>query len=200
MDIAVTHRPTSSSPHPAYDTLLQRFGATLRQYRQQRRLSHKALAARMGIGSSYISEIEQGKRNIAVLMLLRFAYALNVPAAWLLADLDTHPASTPPTPPVLPPDVTPSPMPEDRTMLLQRLGEAIRHYREERGLLQAALAAKIGVASSYICHIEQGHRGLSILNLVRMATALELPVPCLLTAMDPSQVSPCCTSQDTSVE
>lgn len=195
----MTHRPTSSSPHPAPNTLLQRFGATLRQYRQQRQLSHKALAARMGIGSAYISEIEQGKRNIAALMLLRFAYALHVPAAWLLADLDTHPTSTPPTPPVLPPDVTPSLMPDDRAILLQRLGEAIRHYREERGLLQAVLASKIGVAASYICHIEQGHRSLSVLNFVRMATALELPVACLLTSMDPSQASLCRTSQDSSV-
>ena len=92
----MTHRAPSSNPSRPHDTPLQRFGATLRQYRQQRGLSHRALAARTGIRSSYISEIELGKRNIAVLALLRMAHALDIPPAWLLAQMDPHATLAPP--------------------------------------------------------------------------------------------------------
>src|SRR5215831_20810174 len=68
-DAMVTHGDTPSIPPQPQDTLLQRFGATLRQYRQQWGLTQKALSTSMGIRrSSYLSEIEQGKRNITVLM------------------------------------------------------------------------------------------------------------------------------------
>src|SRR2546430_12016701 len=45
---------------------------------------------------SYISEIEHGLHNIAVLMLLRLAHALEIPAARLLAPLDIRATLAPP--------------------------------------------------------------------------------------------------------
>src|SRR5207245_10617447 len=77
-------------------TPLQRLGTTLRQYRKQRHLSQQALAARTGILNTYISQIENGLHNIAVLTLLRLAYALEIPAASLLVRLDTHATLAPP--------------------------------------------------------------------------------------------------------
>jgi transcriptional regulator with XRE-family HTH domain len=167
-------------------------GATLRQYRQQRRLSHKALAARMGIRPSYISEIELGKRNIAVLMLLRLARALDIPLAWLLAQLDPHATLAPAvTAEPLPawkagvtPHDTPSLHPHDPETLLHLLGTTIRQYRQSQGLTQTGLAAKTGLDNWYLSQIEQGQRNLSTLSLVRIADALGLAVSHLLRPLE----------------
>jgi transcriptional regulator with XRE-family HTH domain len=194
----VTHRDTASSPPPPPDTPLQRFGALLRQYRQQRGLSQKALTARTGIPSTYISEIEQGLRNIAVLALLRLAHALDIPAAWLLVGLD--PSATVPPPVVRAPlssrgaqpttgphDAMPSLQAGDPHTRLHLLGATIRLYRQQQGLTHKALAAKTGLDNSYIGEIERGERNVSVLNLVRLAHALGLSVSHLLAPLDTSQ-------------
>lgn len=191
----MTHRDTSSQQARSHETLLQRFGATLRHYRQQQRLSHKALAARMGIRPSYISEIELGKRNIAVLMLLRLARALNIPVAWLLVDLDTHGnvslsaigdrlPSRDIRETMVTHDATSSLKSDDQALLLPLLGATIRQYRQQRHLIQTALAAMTGVSPSHICQIEQGHRSVSLLNLISIAAAFGLPISSLLEPLD----------------
>ena len=77
-------------------TLLPLLGATLRQYRQQRHLSPRALAARTSLATSYIYAIEQGQRNVSVLSLVRIADALRLPVAHVLAPLETHQRSSSP--------------------------------------------------------------------------------------------------------
>jgi transcriptional regulator with XRE-family HTH domain len=171
-------------------------GATLRQYRKQRRLSQQALAARTGIlDDRYISQIELGRHNISVLMLLRLAHALEIPAACLLAWVDT---SAPLAPPItcdplssretrdvaVPHDDTSSVKPGDAATLLPLLGATIRQYRQQLGLSQPALAARTGLNPTYIGQIEQGHRNLSVLSLVRIADALGISLSYLLTPLE----------------
>ena len=200
MDAAVEHRDTSSHPSNLHDNPLQHFGATVRQYRQQRGLTLKALANRMGIRrSSYMSEIELGKRNITVLMLLRLARAFDIPVAWLLAGLDTYADGTPSTPDesLLSREIretgvlhgaTPSLEPDDQAiLLLPFLGATIRQYRQQRHLMQAELATMTGVSRSHICQIEQGNRSISLLNLLSIATTFALPVSSLLAPLETSQ-------------
>lgn len=210
MDTAVEHRDTPSQPSRPHDTPLQHFGATVRQYRQQRGLTHKALATRMGIRRpSYISEIELGKRNIAVPMLLRLARALDIPVAWLLARLDTHAGFTLSATDnsllsreirdkVVMHDVISSLEPDDQAILLPLLGETIRQYRQQRHRTQAGLATMTGMSRSHICQIEQGNRSVSLLNLVSIATAFELPMSSLLAPMETYQTLGILPTKDTS--
>jgi len=174
---------------------LQRFGATLRQYRKQRRLSQQALAARTGIWNRYLSQIELGRHNVSVLALVRLAHALEIPAARLLAQLDTHATLAPPTPcdpltsretrgAAVTHDDTPSLKPSDPDMLLHMLGATIRQYRQQLGLSQPALAARTGLNPTYIGQIEQGQRNLSVLSLLRIADALGLSVAHLLAPLE----------------
>jgi transcriptional regulator with XRE-family HTH domain len=191
----VTHRkPSLSQPHP-HDTPLQRFGVTLRQYRQQRGLTQPALAASTGIRRSYISQIETGKRNIAVLTLLRLARALHIPSARLVTPLDTRAPLTLPLAyePLHARDARErevthtersSPKQGDATTLLQLLGTTIRHYRQQQGLTHKTLAAKTGLDNSYIGEIERGERNVSVLNVIRIADALGLSVSHLLAPLD----------------
>jgi len=194
----VTHRDTSSHPSRPQATPLQRLGMILRQYRKQRRVSQPVLAARTGIRCSYISQIELGKRNIAVLTLLRLARALDISAASLLALLDT---SIPLAPPIvsdpLPPRGTRDPaVPHadtfslqsgDSVTLLPLLGATIRQYRKQQRLTHKTLAARTGLSPTYIGEIELGHRNLSVLSLVRIADALGLSVAHLLASLETSQ-------------
>ena len=66
----------------------------------------------------------------------------------------------------------PSLKPDDQVTLLSLLGATIRQYRQQRGLVQAALATTTSLSHTYITEIEQGHRNLSVLSLVRIADAL----------------------------
>lgn len=163
----------------------------------------------MGIRPSYISEIELGKRNIAVLMLLRLARALHIPVAWLLADLGTHgdvsPSVTKDRLPsrdtretVVTHDPTSSLKPDDQALLLPLLGAAIRQYRQQQNLVQKALAAMTGVSPAHICQIEQGHRSVSLLNLISIATAFGLSVSSLLEPLDTYQTFSSLPSKDSS--
>jgi transcriptional regulator with XRE-family HTH domain len=57
---------------------LRCLGARLRAQRHRLGLTQEALAERIGLHSTYIGQIEQGRRNVGVLNALRFADALAV--------------------------------------------------------------------------------------------------------------------------
>lgn len=64
---------------------------------------------------------------------------------------------------------------------LQVLGEAIRARRAEiEGLSQEGLAELAGMHRTYVGDIERGLRNPSYRNLVKLATALEIPLSTLI--------------------
>jgi transcriptional regulator with XRE-family HTH domain len=64
--------------------------------------------------------------------------------------------------------------------ILQTLGLTIRSLRRERGLSQEALADLAQIDRSYMSSVERGLRNISVLNIARIATALDVPVRDLL--------------------
>ncbi len=56
------------------------------------------------------------------------------------------------------------------------LARNVRLLRAERGLSQEALAFESGINRTYLSDIERGVRNVSIDNLSRLATALDVPV------------------------
>ena len=64
--------------------------------------------------------------------------------------------------------------------LLRTLGLTIRSLRRERGLSQEALADLAHIDRSYMSSVERGLRNISVLNIARIATALDVPVRDLL--------------------
>lgn len=58
-------------------------GANVRKLRTDRGLSQEELAYRAGIDRSYLSEIENGQKNVGVLILEAIAGALDVEAVTL---------------------------------------------------------------------------------------------------------------------
>lgn len=76
--------------------------------------------------------------------------------------------------------------PHDPAALLSLLGTTLRQYRQQRDLSQAMLGTRAGLTPTYIGEIELGQRNLSLLSLVCLAEALELPVSHLLTPLETS--------------
>mgnify|MGYP001070735364 CR=1 FL=1 len=65
---------------------LKEFGEYLRRLRLERGLSQEEMAEQAHINSSYLSDVERGKRNISLLNLLQLAQACRIPLRSLFPD------------------------------------------------------------------------------------------------------------------
>ncbi len=70
--------------------------------------------------------------------------------------------------------------PRAREEILAALGSAVAAKRRARGLSQDALSAKSALNRTYISQVERGLRNVSLVNLTRIAQALEIEVAELL--------------------
>lgn len=61
---------------------------------------------------------------------------------------------------------------QDAEGQLKALGEAVRALRKTMGLSQEALADAAGVDRSHMGKIERGERNVTLLNIARIAAAL----------------------------
>jgi ribosome-binding protein aMBF1 (putative translation factor) len=66
------------------------------------------------------------------------------------------------------------------TKLALEVGEQVRDARENAGLTQRELAARMGTSQAAIARLEAGGVGATLTTLQKVATALELEVSVLL--------------------
>jgi transcriptional regulator with XRE-family HTH domain len=64
--------------------------------------------------------------------------------------------------------------------VLERFGKRLREVRERVGVSQEKLAEMAGLHRTYVSSIERGKRNISLLNIERLASALEVPMAELL--------------------
>lgn len=69
----------------------------------------------------------------------------------------------------------------NNTYLLSIFGEHVREIRKAKGLSQEALAEKAGVHRTYVGMIERGEKNITILNILKISSALDIPPNILLT-------------------
>lgn len=67
--------------------------------------------------------------------------------------------------------------------LLDLFRENLRQLREERGLSQSALARLLGTTPGYICDMERGRRGVNLATLAKLASALDVTPPTLISTV-----------------
>jgi transcriptional regulator with XRE-family HTH domain len=67
---------------------------------------------------------------------------------------------------------------------LQRFGARVRAERERLGLSQEELADRGGMHRTYLGGVERGERNIGLLNVIRIAKALGVPVGELLPDID----------------
>jgi len=73
---------------------------------------------------------------------------------------------------------------QDTAGQLKALGEAVRARRKVLGMSQEALADLAGIDRSHMGKIERGERNVTLLNIARIATAMETRPSALLLAAD----------------
>jgi transcriptional regulator with XRE-family HTH domain len=66
----------------------------------------------------------------------------------------------------------------------ERFGYAVRLRREELGLTQEDLSERAGIHRTYLSDLERGTRNVSLINIDRLAAALELPASELFKRME----------------
>ena len=65
---------------------------------------------------------------------------------------------------------------EQEKALLCEFGSLIRLLRKEKGLSQEDLAFKCGLDRTYIGGVERGERNVGLINIIRIANALDLDI------------------------
>jgi len=71
-----------------------------------------------------------------------------------------------------------------KSQILQVFGRTVRKLREARGLSQEAFADRCGLHRTYIGGIERGERNIGLLNILRIAAALDVEPGALLADLD----------------
>jgi transcriptional regulator with XRE-family HTH domain len=68
----------------------ERFGLTIKQLRLEKGISQERLALDANIDRTYISDIEQGKRNVSIEMIERLANYFQIPITELLKKVEIY--------------------------------------------------------------------------------------------------------------
>ena len=71
----------------------------------------------------------------------------------------------------------------DEASIKQVFGKRLREIRHDKGLSQEALAHACELDRTYIGGIERGERNISLINIVRIARALEIDPLKLMTSL-----------------
>lgn len=61
-------------------------------------------------------------------------------------------------------------------MLPQTIGRKLRHYRQEQGYSQEALADRAGLHPTYIGQVERGEKNITVETFSKITTALDIPI------------------------
>lgn len=83
--------PTSA----AEDVYLRRLGERVREERARRGMTRKMLARDSGLSERYLAQLEAGKGNVSIKLLLRLGEALNLPLARLVVGAPEEPGEKP---------------------------------------------------------------------------------------------------------
>lgn len=67
----------------------------------------------------------------------------------------------------------------DKAMVGNRLGERLRAIRTQRGMTLDAIATDVGLTKGYLSLVENGHKVPTIATLVKLASALDVPISVL---------------------
>jgi transcriptional regulator with XRE-family HTH domain len=70
------------------------------------------------------------------------------------------------------------------TGILEKFGQQVRSERLKQGLSQEGLAEKAGLHRTYIGMIERAEKNITLLNIEKIAKALQMSVPELLSEVD----------------
>jgi transcriptional regulator with XRE-family HTH domain len=71
-----------------------------------------------------------------------------------------------------------------RSNLLTAFGGAVRTLRRSRGWSQEEFADRVGLHRTYVGDVERGERNLGLVNIGRIADALDLPLSAVMAEVE----------------
>ncbi|HHV93565.1 MAG TPA: helix-turn-helix transcriptional regulator [Firmicutes bacterium] len=131
-------------------------GERIRTFREKRGLTLQEVASRSGLSRSYLSEIENGKKQPSVKTLEALAAALNVALDALLPEEGMQA--------------------EAETLTGDSLGDRLRLARERKGMSLTEAAEAAGISVSYLSEIERGQAQPAVDTLRVLADIVSLPL------------------------
>ena len=69
---------------------------------------------------------------------------------------------------------------QSKEKILIKFGERVRFYRKQKGLSQEQLAFKADLHRTYIGMIERAEKNITLINIEKIAVALNVEIPKLL--------------------
>jgi transcriptional regulator with XRE-family HTH domain len=79
-----------------------------------------------------------------------------------------------------------------RDEILKLFGERVREIRTERNLSQERLAELAGLDRNYIGQIERAERNVALVNIIRIAKALEIEPQSLFASFTAAKLATLC--------
>jgi len=68
----------------------------------------------------------------------------------------------------------------NKSNVLEKFGEKLKEYRKSKGLSQEELAEKANLHRTYIGMIERAEKNITLLNIEKIANALDIKITSLL--------------------
>lgn len=72
------------------EKIKKKFGATVRKFRTIKGFSQEVLAERTGLHRTYISDVEQGERNLSLINIYKFCNALDVSLSNFFKEMEEY--------------------------------------------------------------------------------------------------------------
>ena len=150
--------------------ILKQFGAAVKAGRDGLGISQETLAEKAGLHRTYVGGVEQGRRNVSLLNIVKLSQALGVEAASVFEHMKTikilkiinnnmlHRVMS---------------MDNDKTKVIMEL--IVASLREGLGMSRYALAQEAGVDYSWLRRFEQGKSGIRVETLIGLAKGLGIP-------------------------
>jgi len=139
---------------------MDHIGSEIRRLRRQRGLTLKELADKVGLSTSYLSEVERELKRPSIEVLEKLTNILRIPVGSLVPVSQAYDAGM-------------------ASGMSSRLGKKLKQLRESMNLSQAELAQRAGLSGGLIGQIESGRTRPSLKTVQRLADALGVS-PCYL--------------------
>lgn len=160
----------------------QQFGLEIRLLREQRNLSAKDLAERIGLSPSQMSRLESGQRRVDALLLSKIARALDVHPSHFFAGFEGR-AEPEPAPEASRPAEAELGGVASLSAVPSQVGRLIRAERRRRHLTAEELGQRVGKGKAFIQDLEEARTDLvSGETLLKIARALKLAPEALIEA------------------
>jgi len=141
-------------------------GVLLRDAREQAEKSKRECADALGVSTSTITALEEGRKSLSLPEAEVLAYVLDVPPSYFWKQ----------RPDLVEEGENPLPLEEVLNLRHRIVGALLRRAREEEGYSQKDLGEVVGCSGSTISAYEYGRRPIPLVELEMIAQHLKVPL------------------------